>query len=222
MPTRRACVLGAGVAGLAAAMRLCRSDWDVVLVESTSPAPNNRFAHPLRGIGYDAAARLGLLPRLIAASQPRGDKSPLLCPDDVAAALRESLGDVQTRRHVEVAGLAQDDCGVTVTFNDGSEDWFDLVVGADGAEWLPPGFWSDVDNARTWALRQIALLGEAICAAQLHESTSLAIGGAELLGDALDIFTDTAEALVWWEKHMRRTVRHHSAVPTARDQASTK
>ena len=310
MPTRRACVIGAGVAGLATAMRLCRSDWEVVLIDRESPAHHSRFPHALRGVGHDAATRLGLLPGLDAASQPRCDvmlidaagsplalqpkpSVPLLCPDDVAAVLHESLGDGQTRRSIEVAGLVQDDCGVTVRFSDGSEDWFDLVVGAEstlgevaGAErhrrhqafatlsgrletgwigavsmasaeravhvhplrdgssavlftwrgdapaqavfddlgWLPPDFWSDVDTDRTvrrtcsgthsdrWALRQIALLGEATCCAeQLHESTALAIGGAELLGDALDIFTDTAEALAWWEKHLRRTVRRQSA-----------
>ena len=73
MATRRACVLGAGVAGLATAMRLWRSDWDVVLVEPESPAQNSQFPHALRGAGYDAATRLGLIPRLNATSQPRCD-----------------------------------------------------------------------------------------------------------------------------------------------------
>jgi hypothetical protein len=34
---------------------------------------------------------------------------------------------------------------------------------------------------------------------------SLAIGGAELLGDALDIFPDADEALRWWERSLRHS-----------------
>lgn len=59
------------------------------------------------------------------------------------------------------------------------------------------------------ALRQIALVGDAAwCGGRYCDrGASLAIGGAELLGDALDIFTDTAEALFWWENQMRPVVR---------------
>ncbi|MEV6715392.1 FAD-dependent oxidoreductase [Lentzea sp. NPDC051208] len=326
MPTRRALVVGAGIAGLATALRLCRSDWDVVLVERAEQSPDPGFPRALRGIGHDAATRLGLMPALIAHSQPRCDTvvvdvagtpfalyskpstaTPVLRRADVVTVLRGAIGGVEARRSTGVLGLAEDDCGVTVTFSDGDEDWFDLVVGADGVgsavrgaafverrehsraevsvssrlgtasasavrmdlagrsvrvhplsdgssaalfawhgdaslplrkafgdlPWLAPDLLSQVDagpvtrrasfqvHADRWVSGQIALVGDAAwCTGRPGgEGASLAIGGAELLGDALDIFPRTAEALVWWEEQMRPIVRHrkqHSADRTTR------
>lgn len=98
-------------------------------------------------------------------------------------------------------------------------------------EWLAPEILSLVDcysatrracagtHVDRWALRQIALIGAAAwCAARLWDhDVSLAIGGAELLGDALDIFTDTAEALVWWENQMRPVVHRQGAMVRERE-----
>ncbi len=312
MPTRRALVVGTGIAGLATAFRLRRSDWEVVLVGRDSTSQSSGFPYVFNGIGRDAAARLGLLPRLVACSQPQCETAlidaagtpyavrpkptalfPMLRREDVVAVLCD---DVEVVRHAEVLGLAQDDCGVTVTFTDGGEDWFDLVVGADGVDsivrgavcreryrrrqdfvmassrlamnsavagtidlvdrsvrlhplrdggsaalfawrgqvtaplrqtfgdlgWLVPDILSQVDDERVarrtssqvyvdrWASRQIALIGDAAWSLgrRCERGASLAIGGAELLGDALDIFTDTTEALVWWENQMRPILRH--------------
>jgi 2-polyprenyl-6-methoxyphenol hydroxylase-like FAD-dependent oxidoreductase len=71
-------------------------------------------------------------------------------------------------------------------------------------------------RADRWVTGQIALIGDAewYAGRPCGQGASLAIGGAELLGDALDIFTGTAEALAWWEEQMRPIVRHrkqHSA-----------
>ena len=248
MPTRRALVVGAGVAGLATALRLCRSDWQMVLLERDHPTPGNRLPGALHGFGHDAAARLGLLPALNAVSRPPGvttlidaERTPLairhepsvpvLRGDDVATVLREALGELESHRHTEVVALAQDDCGVTVSFSDGSDDWFDLVADADGPKSMVGKGLSLADDgsvtrrasawthADRWAQRQIALVGKATrCADVLWDhDISLAIGGAELLGDALDIFIDTAEALVWWENQMRRVVRRQSAMPRERE-----
>ncbi|MDX8052334.1 FAD-dependent oxidoreductase [Lentzea sp. BCCO 10_0798] len=321
MPTRRALVVGAGIAGLATALRLRRSDWDVVLVERAEQSQDLGFPCALRGIGHDAATRLGLMPALIEHSQPRCDTvvvdvagtpfalyskpstaTPVLRRTDVVTVLRGAVGSVEARRSTGVLELAEDDCGVTVTFSDGDEDWFDLVVGADGVDsavrgavfgerhghrqatvsvssrletasasavrmdlsgrslrvhplsdgssaalfawhgnaslplrqafgdltWLAPDLLSQVDtgpvtrrasfqvHADRWASGQIALVGDAAwCTGRpCGEGASLAIGGAELLGDALDIFPGTAGALAWWEEQMRPIVRHqkrHSA-----------
>lgn len=315
MPTRRALVVGAGIAGLATALRLRRSDWDTVLVERAAGSADLGFPRALRGIGHDAATRLGLMPALIEHSQPRCDTvvvdvagtpfalyskpstaTPVLRRTDIATVLRGKIGGIEARRSTGVLGLVEDDCGVTVTFSDGDEDWFDLVVGADGVDstvrgavfgerqehrqatvsvssrletastsavrmdlsgrsvrvhplsdgssaallawrgdaslplqkafgdlaWLGPDLLSQVDagpatrrasfqvHANRWVSRQIALVGDAAwCAGRpCGQAASLAIGGAELLGDALDMFTGTAEALAWWEEQIRPIVRH--------------
>lgn len=315
MPTRRALVVGAGIAGLATALRLRRSDWEIVLVERAAGAQDRGFPCALRGIGYDAATRLGLMPTLIEHSQPRCDtllvdaagtlsalstkpstETPVLRRADVVTVLRETIDGIDACWYTEELSLVEDDYGVTVTFPDGNEDWFDLVVGADGAgsavrgavfserhehrqatvsvssrletasagavwmelaarsvrvhplrdgssaalftwrgdvslplqevfgdlTWLERELLSQVDgfpavrrtsfqvHAGRWVSRQIALVGDAAwCAGRpCDQGASLAIGGAELLGDALDIFTDVAEALVWWEEQMRPIVRH--------------
>lgn len=155
MVFRRALVLGTGIAGLTTAYRLVRSDWDVTL---TGPVPSHRPA-VYSGPGLDAARRLGLLPRTGSA---RADLVPVL---------REALGNLRTA--ADIRSRVADDCGVTVTFADGTEDWFDLVVDAD---------WGVGDH-------------------------SLAVSGAELLGDAFDIHTDTAEAWRWWHRTMRSYAR---------------
>lgn len=145
MATRRALVVGTGVAGLATAYRLRRSDWDVVLLDAPTQCAFTRTA-----AGLDAARRLGL---------PLGP--------DLATVLRRNLGDSVSYRVAEVRALSPDDCGVTVTFSNG-DDWFDFVTEPS------PDF-----------------------------DTSLALVAAEMLGDALDIFHDTDEALRWWEENLQ-------------------
>ena len=144
MQFRRALVLDRGVGGLTTAHRLLRSDWEVLL---TGPSPSRGKLETLSGAGLQAARRLGL--------PSTGLLTALSCLVKVPTA-----PDVRSR--------VPDDCGVTVTFADGTEDWFDLVVDAD---------WGRGD-------------------------VSLAIFGAELLGDAFDIHHDTAEALRWWNRTM--------------------
>ncbi|USX53906.1 hypothetical protein [Lentzea sp. HUAS12] len=158
MAFRRALVLGTGIAGLTTAYRLLRSDWDVTL---TGPVPSHRHA-AYSGPGLDAARRLGLLPRTGSA---RADLVPVL---------RAALGDLRTA--ADIRSRVPDDCGVTVTFADGTQDWFDLVVDTD---WSP-------------------------------DDPSLAVAGAELLGDAFDIHTDTTEAWRWWYRTMRSYARRRT------------
>ncbi|MCX2951413.1 FAD-dependent oxidoreductase [Lentzea sp. NEAU-D7] len=312
MPTRRALVVGAGVAGLTTALRLLRSDWEIVLVERASRFADDGFPCALRGAGWDAAGRLGVLGALTERSQPRcgtvvidrtgvpfalspkpSSRVPVLRHGDVVSVLREAVGDVL--RRAEVLRLVEDDCGVTVEFTGGDADWFDLVVGADGTDsavrgavygdqkwrgqgfsvvsgrlqgssrdavrmdlprrsirvhplhdgqsaalfaWrgdvglalddvfgdvpgLPSSLLSQVDEVRLsrrkgfqshlrrWASKQVVLVGDAAwCSRRYCEhGVSLSIAGAELLGDALDIFPHTAEALAWWEEQMRPLVR---------------
>lgn len=61
---RRATVIGAGIAGLAAALRLRQQGWDVVVVERAPSRRSSGYLVNLHGPGYAAAERLGLLPAL--------------------------------------------------------------------------------------------------------------------------------------------------------------
>lgn len=61
---RRAIVVGAGIAGLATALRLHRSGWRVLIVERAPARRSSGYMVNLLGSGYDAGERLGLLPEL--------------------------------------------------------------------------------------------------------------------------------------------------------------
>ncbi|PWK83612.1 2-polyprenyl-6-methoxyphenol hydroxylase-like FAD-dependent oxidoreductase [Lentzea atacamensis] len=300
--------MGAGVSGLAAAYRLLRSDWDVAVPAAATPARPGGIPAALTDFGLNAAQRLGLPPALVERRQPRCDlvavdaagvplavhpepppHRPVLGQDEMLAVLSDALGGEVDRRGAELPVLVADDCGVTAIFANGDEDWFDLVVGADGAcsavraavlghshcdpphwstvhgrieltsscavsmdltgrsvrlhplrdkrsavsfawrhrsdtpwpevfadlGWLVPELLSRVDGepcvqipqerADRWVHRQIALIGDAAWYLGPHadRGLSLAVGGAELLGGALDIFPGADEALSWWERTLR-------------------
>src|SRR6187455_574323 len=95
---RRAVIVGAGVAGLATALRLGRDGWDTVVVERAPARRSGGYVVNLLGPGYDAAERLGLLPALaerdlglFTTVLTRADgRAKLTVPAEVAAA---ALGD---------------------------------------------------------------------------------------------------------------------------------
>jgi 2-polyprenyl-6-methoxyphenol hydroxylase-like FAD-dependent oxidoreductase len=61
--TRRVVVSGAGIAGLATALRLHRAGWKVLVVERAPARRSSGYLVNLLGQGYDAAERLGVLMR---------------------------------------------------------------------------------------------------------------------------------------------------------------
>jgi 2-polyprenyl-6-methoxyphenol hydroxylase-like FAD-dependent oxidoreductase len=152
---RRAVIVGAGVAGLATALRLGRDGWDTVVVERAPSRRPGGYIVNLLGPGYDAAERLGLLPALSA--HALGQFSTVLVHADgrakltVPAAVAEAAlgdrtvsvfrGDLEStlfeavREHTDlrfgttVASVAPTGA---VTLSDGSTLPADLLVGADG------------------------------------------------------------------------------------------
>jgi 2-polyprenyl-6-methoxyphenol hydroxylase-like FAD-dependent oxidoreductase len=58
---RRVVIAGAGIAGLAAALRLHRSGWHVLVVERAAGLRGGGYLIGFLGVGYDAAERLGLM-----------------------------------------------------------------------------------------------------------------------------------------------------------------
>ncbi|WP_145772515.1 FAD-dependent monooxygenase [Micromonospora olivasterospora] len=151
-------IVGAGIAGLAAALRLGRSGWDVLVVEKAPGPRGGGYVVNFSGVGYEAAGRLGILPDLERAEQPTpelvyvdesgrrvaalppeahaalvGGASVTLLRGDLEAALHRALSDrARLRFGTTVTRLDQDDDGVDVGFSDGTDGRFDLVVGADG------------------------------------------------------------------------------------------
>jgi 2-polyprenyl-6-methoxyphenol hydroxylase-like FAD-dependent oxidoreductase len=69
----RVLIVGAGIAGLATALRLRRSEWDIVLVERAPSLRGGGYMIGFSGIGYRAADSLGLLPVLRKLQPPATD-----------------------------------------------------------------------------------------------------------------------------------------------------
>ncbi|GLY06890.1 FAD-dependent oxidoreductase [Actinoplanes sp. NBRC 101535] len=153
-PKRKAVVVGAGIAGLATALRLGRDGWDVTVVERSPARRSSGYMVNLIGRGYDAAERLGLLPALrpralglFTTVLTRADGRPKFT---VPAALAEAAlgprtltvfrGDLESALFAAARDHADIRFGVTVTssgdadinLSDGTSVSADLLVGADG------------------------------------------------------------------------------------------
>jgi 2-polyprenyl-6-methoxyphenol hydroxylase-like FAD-dependent oxidoreductase len=155
---RTAIVVGAGIAGLAAALRLHRAGWRAVVVERAHGRRSSGYMLNLLGSGYDAVERLGLLPAL--AERDLGAFTSVLVRADGSAkftvpqaiveaaqgarAMSVFRGDLESvlfaavedtaefRFGTTVTAVAQDRDGVSATFSDGSTERADLLIGADG------------------------------------------------------------------------------------------
>jgi 2-polyprenyl-6-methoxyphenol hydroxylase-like FAD-dependent oxidoreductase len=158
MTSKRAVILGAGIAGLAAALRLRQTGWEPVVVERAPARRRGGYALHLFGLGYDAAERMGILPTLtdrdfgalkLTSISPDGrrrftvpgpaiqglfgGRNLTLLRSDVEAALYEAVRDtVQIRFGTTVQAVTQDPAGVHITLVDGTTLDADLLIGADG------------------------------------------------------------------------------------------
>ncbi|MEU5153891.1 FAD-dependent oxidoreductase [Glycomyces sp. NPDC021274] len=155
---RTAVVVGAGVAGLAAALRLHRAGWRAVVVERAPARRSSGYMLNLIGGGYDAVERLGLVPAL--AKRDLGAFTSILVRADGSAkftvpqaiveaaqgarAMSVFRGDLETvlfeavedtaefRFGTTVTVVEQEADGVVATLSDGSRERADLLIGADG------------------------------------------------------------------------------------------
>jgi 2-polyprenyl-6-methoxyphenol hydroxylase-like FAD-dependent oxidoreductase len=154
----RAIIIGAGIAGLATAVRLRQIGWQSLVVERAPQRRSGGYAVTFGGIGYDAAERMGILPALqarafttdelvyhkpdgrrrfsltrefIAASI--GSRSMNILRGDVEAVLFEQVQDsTEIRFGTTVTTIDQDDAAVHATLSDGTVEQADLLIGADG------------------------------------------------------------------------------------------
>ncbi|GAB2735514.1 FAD-dependent monooxygenase [Amycolatopsis magusensis] len=156
---RRALVVGLGISGLSAAIRLRGIGWEPVLAERAPGRRTEGYFIGLFGAGTAAAARLGFLGdltdrachtgsthevdragrgrRCVGFHELPGTPRLLLRGDVEAAAFRALPPEVEIRYATEPVAIEQDDGGVEVTLRDTATgrsrtERFDLVVGADG------------------------------------------------------------------------------------------
>ncbi|WP_327119773.1 FAD-dependent oxidoreductase [Nocardia sp. NBC_01730] len=155
---KRVVVVGAGIAGLAAALRLHKEGWDVLIVERAQARRSSGYLVNLHGPGYDAAERLGLLsalaPRDIGfftsvvvhadgrekftvpaavAQAAVGDRALTIFRGDLESVLYAAVADAVTIRFgTTVQAITQNADEIHIALSDGSSMRADLLVGADG------------------------------------------------------------------------------------------
>jgi 2-polyprenyl-6-methoxyphenol hydroxylase-like FAD-dependent oxidoreductase len=155
---RRAIIVGAGIAGLAAALRLRQAGWEPVVLERAPARRRGGYALHLFGLGYDAAERMGILPALrerefgaleLIVIEPDGRRrfsvpgaaiqamfgwrNLNLLRSDFEAVLYEAVCDkVEIRFGSTIQSIAQDAGGVHVLLSDGTVANADVLIGADG------------------------------------------------------------------------------------------
>lgn len=154
----KAVICGGGIAGLALAQRLDALGWEVVVVEKASGPRQEGYMIDFWGLGYDAAERMGTLPRLQELGYPvqewtyvdeagerragldytrfaraqRGRLLTVLRPG-IEQALREQVADrVDLRFGRTIDAIDDLGDGVRVTLSDRTAMDADLLIGADG------------------------------------------------------------------------------------------
>lgn len=156
--SRRAVIVGAGIAGLAAALRLRQIGWVPVVVERAPARRRGGYLMHLSWGGYDAAGRLGVLPALRerhfdgfelvqveadgrerfvvpspAVQAMLGTRNLFLLRGDVEDVLYNAVAaTVPVRFGTTVTAVRQTGDGVRIKLSDGSHETADLLIGADG------------------------------------------------------------------------------------------
>jgi 2-polyprenyl-6-methoxyphenol hydroxylase-like FAD-dependent oxidoreductase len=151
-------ISGAGVAGPALAYWLLRTGHAPTLIETASAFRSGGYIVDFWGNGYNVAERMGLLPQIQAAGyQVQGvrlvdthgrrqggfnvdvfrrmlnSRFTSLPRGDLALQIFRAIADrAETRFGTSIAAMEEHDRGVHLTLDNGEEQDFDLVIGADG------------------------------------------------------------------------------------------
>lgn len=152
-------IIGGGFSGMTAALQLSRQGYDVDLVEIDAGWRSYGAGISLNGSTLRVLAQLGLLDRFLEVGhasdgvEMRGPDdgvlmtlpTPRIAGPDIAGGggiLRPALAKIlseavlasntSVRLGVTFTDIVEDESGARVTFSDGSEGRYDLVIGADG------------------------------------------------------------------------------------------
>ena len=153
----RIAINGAGVAGPTLAWWLRHYGHEPVLFEKASSLRTGGYLIDFWGVGYDVAERMGILPALhhdgyviqelrllggpgrrVASLDVGNFRSVLaerfisVARGDLAATIFRASQGVEARFGQSIVGIDSCDRSVRVRLSDGTEDDFDLVIGADG------------------------------------------------------------------------------------------
>ncbi|SUD49488.1 3-hydroxybenzoate 6-hydroxylase 1 [Nocardia otitidiscaviarum] len=155
---RRVLVVGAGIAGMAAALRFHRDGWDVLVVERAPARRSSGYLVNLHGPGYDAAERLRLVPALrrrdagffttvLVHADGRekltvpaaiteaavGTRAVNVFRGDVESVLYDAVAErVEIRFATTVRSVTEHADGVRAELSDGTRVDAELLIGADG------------------------------------------------------------------------------------------
>lgn len=151
-------ISGCGIAGPTLAYWLRRYGHEPTIVERSPELRTGGYVIDFWGLGYDIADKMDLIPELRAHAyfvkevrfvDSRGDRSGGFSTEVFSAATRDRYfslrrGDLAAAIYGKIEGkveaifgdsiatIAQDDSGVSVTFESGMSRRFDLLFGADG------------------------------------------------------------------------------------------
>jgi 2-polyprenyl-6-methoxyphenol hydroxylase-like FAD-dependent oxidoreductase len=153
----RIAINGTGVAGPTLAYWLKRYGHEPVLFESAPALRTGGYMIDFWGVGYTVAERMGILPELhekgykierLQIVGKTGKKAIQVSTDflqkslddrflsiargDLAATIYRACGPVEGRFGTHIVGMEQRDDGVVAQLSNGSDETFDLVIGADG------------------------------------------------------------------------------------------
>lgn len=153
----RIAINGTGIAGPTLAWWLRRFGHEPVLFEQASALRTSGYVIDFWGVGYDIAEKMGLLTKLhdhgydiqeLRLVNQKGRKTAgtnaatfsaltngrfLSIPrGDIASIIYEACEGVETRFGISVTGIESSRQMVTASLSDGSQESFDIVVGADG------------------------------------------------------------------------------------------
>jgi 2-polyprenyl-6-methoxyphenol hydroxylase-like FAD-dependent oxidoreductase len=146
----RVIIVGGGIAGLSAAIGVRRSGYEVIVLERAPRIDPSGAGLTLFANAMSALDRLGMRDAVAAQGAP-AKRSAILTRDgrelaqvpqdlvegtiaihraDLQRELAAAAGNV--RLGAEITAVEQDDDGIVARCADGSEEWGDLLIGADG------------------------------------------------------------------------------------------